>query len=383
MHVLSFRPEFVLYLYLASCVAVLLFNVAYMFAEKFRSSRIFRRSEEMDAKVLEQVLRLKAGDPVEEVHYLYLKKKLRSLGGMRAFQMGMEELHREMEGQEELLSRYQESLRDVFMDILPVYKKRDDVEQAYFAYMVSYLGLDTGQGNKDVLMDWLEELAVSDHAYSRENALKALYAMGNEEALLRVWRLMEKRQIWHSRKLLADGLGSFRGDLLHLARSLWKLSLDYDPALRLPIMQFIRFRVGQFDEEFYQILQDEKTDKEMRLEAIRYFRRYPYGPAKELLMNFINYQEFIDWEYASGAALSLGSYPGPDTVLCLKEGLRSHNWYVRLNCAETLVYEFGFTALQVADVRNGNDRYAREILQAVWNQSQLENQRMEIRKYDV
>lgn len=383
MHVLSFRPEIVLYIYLVSCVAVLVFNVAYIFVEKFRSRYIYRRSEEMDAKVLNQIQRLRIGEPVETEHYLYLTKKLKSLAGMRAFQMGMEDLHKEMAGEEEILEQYQESLREVFLDILPAYQKRDDVEQAYFAYMISFLGLDTGHDKWDALMDWLEDLAVSDHAYGRENALKALYAMGNEGAILRVWRLMEKKQIWHSRKLLADGLGSFRGDKLHLARSLWKLSLDYDPALRLPVMQFIRFGVGQFDEEFFQILKDEKADKEMRLEAVRYFRRYAYEPAKELLMNFINYQEFIDWEYASGAALSLGSYPGPDTVLCLKGGLRSHNWYVRLNCAETLIYEFGFTALQVADVLNGNDRYAREILQAVWNQSQLENQRMEIRKYDV
>lgn len=35
MHVLSFKPEVILYIYMASCIAVLIFNVLYIFADKY------------------------------------------------------------------------------------------------------------------------------------------------------------------------------------------------------------------------------------------------------------------------------------------------------------------------------------------------------------
>lgn len=51
----------------------------------------------------------------------------------------------------------------------------------------------------------------------------------------------------------------------------------------------------------------------------------------------MQYHEFLDWEYAAVAAQALASYPGPDTVDCLKEGLKAANWYVRPNCADALI----------------------------------------------
>lgn len=35
MHVLSFKPEVILYIYMASCIAVLIFNILYIFADKY------------------------------------------------------------------------------------------------------------------------------------------------------------------------------------------------------------------------------------------------------------------------------------------------------------------------------------------------------------
>ncbi|MFR9235438.1 MAG: hypothetical protein ACLVLH_21615 [Eisenbergiella massiliensis] len=167
-----------------------------------------------------------------------------------------------------------------------------------------------------------------------------------------------------------------RGDRKKLAKLLFAHREEFGTTLFLPVMQFIRFFTGDFQQQFFTLLSGKNEDKEIQLEAIRYFRRYPYEPVREILQNYVRYQEYIDWEYAAMAASALASYPGEDTVFCLKEGLKAANWYVRLNCAEALIYGLGISRLRLFDVENGRDRYAREIIRYVLEKEQIRQQEM-------
>ncbi len=60
-------------------------------------------------------------------------------------------------------------------------------------------------------MDFLVTLVIGPDVYARENALGALYSVGNQEAVLAQWEKMEDNGILHSVKLLADGLLGFAG----------------------------------------------------------------------------------------------------------------------------------------------------------------------------
>ncbi|MFR6275595.1 MAG: hypothetical protein ACLUL2_19570, partial [Blautia sp.] len=52
----------------------------------------------------------------------------------RAFELSMEEIRRQMPaGRTE---EYLEQMRRVFLELVPVYEKRDEIEQAYFASLV-------------------------------------------------------------------------------------------------------------------------------------------------------------------------------------------------------------------------------------------------------
>ena len=70
----------------------------------------------------------------------------------------------------------------------------------------------------------------------------------------------------------------------------------------------------------------------------------------------------MDWEYAAMAVLSLGNYPGKHSIVVLKSALSSSNWYIRYNAADVLTGRFGLSYLDISDIYNGRDRYAREIL---------------------
>lgn len=380
MHVLSIKPEVILYFYMASCLAVLMFNMFYIFIDKYKGRRLEHSCLEMVDEISRQIQDMKEGHG-QEAYFKSLARRLRRLEKLRAFETSMDEILKSVP--EEDRKEFLEHMRSVFLELVPVYEKRDEIEQAYFASLVEKFEIDRGHSAYDGLMDFMIQMIMHKGVYARENALRALYRIGNKEAVLAAWEKMEDNEIYHSKKLLSDGLLGFTGDSRELARMLFGCRERFDPRLILPVMQFIRYLGADFKREFLEIMNKETEDKEIRLEAVRYFRRYPYGPAREALQRFLRYREFLDWEYAAVAAQALGSYPGPDTVDCLKDGLRASNWYVRLNCADTLIMGLKVEKKDLFDVYNGRDRYAREILHYATEKIEIKGQEMELRETNV
>lgn len=381
MHILGIKPEMILYFYMAGCIAVLIYNIGYIFWDRHKGKRLEKRSLGMVDTILEQIHGLTMSGALKEEQLLGLKRNLRKLERLRAFEHSMEEVERQTASEE--YARYLTALRGVFLDLAFYYSRRDQIEKAYFASLVRKFRIDRGHKTYDGLMDFLVTLVIGPDVYARENALGALYSIGNQEAVLAAWQKMEDNGIIHSVKLLADGLLSFCGDKHELAELLYAHREGFGEHLNLPVMQFIRFSDDGFKKEFLGLLEKETEDKELRLEAIRYFRRYPYRPAGEVLMNFLRYQEFIDWEYAAMAAAALSSYPGEETQECLKQGLGAANWYVRFNCAQSLIYGLKVPQVKLYDVYNGHDRYAREILRYVSELQEIEDQQMDLEEIHV
>lgn len=363
MHTLPIKPEMLLYFYMASCIAVLLFNILYIFLDRGNSRWVGRTKRRIGREILAQDM-----DAVSGRHLKWMSRKLAYAGNLRAFEAAVKELPD--------APSYLGQLRDVFLGLAAHYEKRDEIEQAYFCRIVEQFCVDRGQREFDALIKFLLRKASAGNLTLRENALRALYSIGNEDAVLAAWEQLQKHGIRHNHKLLADGLLRFSGDKLKLARMLFSRRQEFDAYLVLPVMQFIRFFTGSFQEEFLSLALSEREEKELRLEALRYFRRYPYGPAREILVRYVDYRNYLDWEYAAMAALSLSAYPGPETEECLKAGLGASNWYVRLNCAEALVHGLKVPQVELYDIYNGRDRYAREILRYV-------SQRMEIKDYEM
>lgn len=376
MHILSFQPEKILYFYMAACIAVLLFNILYIFIDKYSGTRLEKNSLELLDGIMEQCRRIEEAQRVDPEYLEKMKKAMNKLSGLKAFEQSMDAAFVNVSG--EIAETYIVEMRSVFLYLTAVYERRDDIEKAYFASIVEKFGVDRGQNGYDGVIEFLLKMVVSRNVYVRENALRALYSVGSSDAVLSAWDKMEDNAVAHSTKLLADGLLRFTGDKQELAHILWGNRDRFSARRILPVMQFIRFSGFDFRDEFLELLDKDSADKELRLEAIRYFRKCPCREGGELLRRFLEYQAFIDWEYAAMAALALAEYPGGETVECLKNGLGASNWYVRLNCAEALIYGLQVPQMQLFDVYNGNDRYAREILQYVYERAEIKEQEMEL-----
>lgn len=352
------KIEVLIYVYIAICLCVLAFSSSYILVDKGQKTRLTRKSRELEDKVFKQAERLKNGQEVEEAHKNMLFGRLIFLRSLEAFHSSLM-LFKERD--EKLLEEYLRQIRPVFSKLAGIYMRRDDIDRAYFAYLAEQYRLCLPKGS-DSLTRFILELASSHSVYCRENALRALYASGNTTLVVSAYEQMNRLGIHHHIKLVVDGLARFQGDRQELAERLWGYSGELDDEWRLAVMQFIRMVSDQFCGEFFAMLTDEMINRELRFEAIRYFRKYFYKPAGNVLINFVSYSEVLDWEYAALAASALGNYPGPQTILALKQALASRNWYIRFNAAETLVDTLKVPYLELADIYNGEDRYAREIL---------------------
>ena len=354
------NPEVVVYVYMASCAAVLIFNLLYIASDKSRGRSLERRCKVFKKEICQQLKRIEAGEAVHVAHKKKMSRKLQKLEDLKAYEIAFLEVCEEV--QTDIVSTYRKTLYEVFLMLVSFYKRRDEIERAYFARLIETLKVKHYQPETDALTAFLLNSVTERNVYIRENAFKALYAIGDESLIQQAWKNQMQTNIFHNKKLLTDGLLTFAGDKDALAEVLWAECDTFPEELVLPVMQFIRFSSGCFAERFFIVMTNPAKSMEIRLEAIRYFRSHFYGPAKDALKEFIETMNTDEWAYAAVAALSLVNYPEPDVVDALKEGLHSVNWYVRLNCAETLILGLKIPKSQMLDVHNGRDRYAREIL---------------------
>ena len=121
------------------------------------------------------------------------------------------------------------------------------------------------------------------------------------------------------------------------------------------------------------LLQDDSRNKELHFPAIRYLGRYPYEPARALLLCLARDDDPVRWEYEAVSAAALAGYTGQDVQEALVQALQSPNWYVRYNASASLERQ-GLSYKSLLGRLRADDRYAREMLTYRLEQRRLEQQ---------
>lgn len=350
--------ETMIYAYLAVCASMIVFNCACIFVFRRRDRRLHRHSSRMEADILRQIRSIRAGEPVEERHREFLRKKLVRTGGLMAFDETLDQLLAQTPGD---VWAYLREIRPVFTYLAMENKYRSAMKLTYFAYVIRKYRVVEGKPIH-VILDVMMKLLQEPSLYCRENALQAIYSSGDCGCVLRALHTVDESGRFHHAKLLTDGLLTFGGERHQLTQALWGAFESFSVPMQVVILDYVRFGGGDLREELLTLLADSRRDDEIRFSCIRYFGKYPYEPAFPLLIAFAERDRERRWEYAAIAATSLASYPGERTVGVLKKALNSSNWYIRFNAAKSLE-GFHLTYLELSDVMESSDRYAREILQ--------------------
>lgn len=348
-----------IYAYFAICVSMIVFNCVCVIVFRRRDKRLTHRSGDLEQRLREQLQRLGEGGDVEEAHMDYLYKKLTHVGDLLAFDAALDLLRKETEDGA-VIRQYTARIHQVFV-YLAASLKKDDIRRAHFAYLVAKYRIIEDRP-VDYIMDVMLSMASSSNIYCRENALMAIYSSGDTGSVLKALRSINDHGIFHHSKLLTDGLLTFRGSHDTLIRRLLDQLPSFSVPMQVSLLNYIRFCSGGYRKEMLALLQDEKTDHEVRFCCIRYLGRYPYGEAYPLLLHFMHTSPQRRWEYAAVTSSALASYPTEASKAALKTALCDTNWYIRYNASDSLL-KLNVPYEELTDILDGHDRFAREILQ--------------------
>ena len=359
--------QILIYVYLGICAGMILFNIATALLSRRREHRSFRDGIRLELTVSRELDRLAETGAVSERHLRFMERRLRRVNGMAAFDAALERL---CVRRPELTRSYLTALNGVTITLAEDYCRRDEIEAAYFPYIIRKYRLLDGQENealKTMLLDLLHESSI----YCRENAMQALYTSGDAQIIVRALRIIDASSLYYNTKLLADGLLNFNGDKTQLAEALWAAFEDFKVWMQVTILNYFRFSSGAHCERVLALLNDGARDDELHFSCLRYLGRYPYPPAYADLLRYATPSENARWEYAAIASSVLASYPGAETAAVLERNLYHPNWYIRFNASKSLE-QLGFGYRDLIDVIEGNDRYASEILRYRFDMRALE-----------
>ena len=351
------KIELMIYVYIAICVSMIVFNTIYVFILKHREKSLDSNSEKFRKNIYDRIEEIRNGKAVSDKHIKYLCKKLDRISGITAFDKALESVFEE---EPDMAQKYLIETFSAFEYLTHRYINKDTIKIAYFPYILHKYNI-LKHYDSEKLLDTLLELLRSVNVYCRENTLKALYSMERPDVVVKALKIIDKNLSFHHAKLICDGLLKYTGDKDKLKEMFFENFNAYSVDMQLNILNYFRFGNIRSDNEMLALLTNEKVNREIRFAAIRYFEKFPVKEAESCVQKIAENLEGRTWEYQAIASSALKSYPGDVTFRILVANLSSSNWHIRQNSAVSLE-KLGYTYHDLINVFDGNDRYAREIM---------------------
>ena len=351
------KIETMIYVYLAICVGMIIFNIVSAVLSRTRDKRISKMNRRFNEQIEDELRYLEQSGDIHSSHKKYMSKKLKRIGNMRSIDIMLE---RKYDENPSLVKQYLHELNAVFVSLTIIYYKKDAVEAAFFPYIVKKYRILEGRPF-DSVIDMLYLLLTEPSIYCRENAMQAIYTTGDPDCVLKALKIVDNPNRFYHSKLLTDGLMNFRGSYSKLNTALWDAFEDFSVQMQLALLNYFRFSSGDNCERIFKLMTDESLDDEIRFACIRYFGKYRYDEAYPYLLKYADCRNDVRWEYCAIASSALSTYPCRETTELLKSNLYNRNWYIRFNASMALE-KMGLTYIDLIDIVEGNDRYASEIL---------------------
>jgi len=286
---------------------------------------------------------------------------------MMAFDNVIEQLYKENSTQ---VTEYLSCLDSVFLSLTIAYSKKDKIETAYFLYIIKKYHIIHNKPFS-IIVDMILRLLRDPNMYCRENAMQAIYSIGDCDCVMKALKMIDNNNMFHHSKLISDGLLEYAGNKERLSQEIWNCFEGFSVDMKVTLLNYFRFSSGEYCKPIFELMIDETQDDEIRFSCIRYFGKYYFEPAYRYLLIYADSNNGLRWEYSAIASRALALYPSEATIALLKSNLFHSNWYIRLNSSLSLE-RLGLSYIDLIDVIYGNDRYASEILEYCLKVRELE-----------
>lgn len=411
--------ETLLWIYIAVCLSLILFQCLFIAVIALRSYLDRRVAERRYREIVGQLERISVNKPVAEEHQRVLKRELFLTSALYCYENALRRIleeiengtlalrdpneitnviidirHRAIKGDErsrghskirmrlrpkkalirplprDLADRYfREYLRQTAPSLVSLtasYRKRDNIVHMFYVFMLKKYGYLRHCYTSELVAN-LRDLLDNGDSTCAEGVLLAVYQIGDPKVVLQVLQQVDKTERFLHPKIISDGLLSFSGDAQELQLLLLDHLLNFSEQMQVNLLNYLRFSGGAHCERVLQLLQSEETYDETRFSCIRYLGKHPYAPAYDLIAQFASGEAGRGIEYAIIALTVLRYYPHPRTTEILRSQINSSNWFVRYNATESLEY-LGLEYQDLIDIFDGKDRFARDMLQYQFDQ---------------
>lgn len=414
-----------IWIYILICLSLIFFQCAFIAVMAIRSAIDRARVSRMRRGILRQLELIAAKKPVDEKHHKFLRENLPYTPKLYSYEKALRLLfeksedsllslrdpdeitnvtiyirHRAIKEEERSRGRSHifmrlrpkkaliiplpretsdfylaEYIRQTSPDIVSLtdaYRRKDNIIHAFYVFMLKKYGYLRHVYTSELVAN-LKDLLDNGDCICEEGVLLAIYQMGVSQFVLDALLAADVRDSFLHPKIISDGLLSFSGNAAEL-QTLLLDNLDlFSIPMRANILNYIRFASGAHCARLLALMQDESTPNEVRFSCIRYFGKYPYEPAYDLLARFAEGVSGNCIEYSIIALTVLRRYPSERTREILCANINSPNWFIRYNSTESLEV-LGYEYLDLIDIFEGGDRFARDILQYQFDQRYILNE---------
>lgn len=339
----------VVQIYMIVCMVLLAFDIVFLIVKNARNQRFYPRMPKFEKRVWKEIQKKTNTGEFSPGFMQYVGGKIRKTKYLLALQGILEE--NPFAG---------EWFKEMLYSVLPVYKKKSDYEQAYYAYVISTLDYERERVPAYFTGEFLTLLR-SKSLYTFCNTMACVYAFGDIEVLLTAMDVVDERAGFYHKKLLVDGLLSARADKEKLSSALMERYEKYSDFTKECLLDYFRYAGVDAAEFCRKVIRLEPADSEVRYTAMRYFIKYPDEKSRKMFERILQSGEEKNWIEEMLSIQGLGQCKDEKVRKLIKDRVTGRNWYVRINALAYLKNN-GMDQKEIEEIIGLGDPYTNEAL---------------------
>ena len=339
----------VIEIYLVVCALLLLFDILFLVLKNYRNQELYPKNNDLAETIRQEIQNRREQGSFSPEFEEHLGKQLEKIRNLITL---MDVLDTDGDAAP--------WFRPTIFAQIEAYQKKNDYEQAYFAYVISRFDYESEPVPPEFASKFMAFLD-SKSLYTFANAMDALYRFGKTNLLMSALDKGDERQGFYHQKLLVDGLLTSRANFQELNPALVKAFDQYTPFMQECLMNF--FRMTGYDVSalcIHLIQSGDSVAPEVRYGAMRFFAKYPNGQSRALFLDILG-REDSPWMDQMLAIQALESSGDATVRTMVRKKVISRNWYVRTK-AISYLHRWGLTKPQIYDILSLRDSYADDAL---------------------
>lgn len=336
-------------IYALFCISMILFNIGLMFYNKINNSIINKKTDRLKQLIKEQIDIIDNGLHVEEKHLKYLNKYIKNGNNLIIFDQIIDMF---IKKENPNINMYLSDLKDIFIDLIYYYDKKNDTEKAYYFSVIKDYDI-LFKNSQTEIIDILFNSLHSKNFYCRDNAYLVICKIGDTKKIVdALLEISESNKFFH-KNLIKNGLTLYEGDPNKLLDKLIKMYNKFRNDIKCCIIEYASYYSGNDNYNVFFLDQLESNSKDIKISCLYYFECVKYDLALESILKNVNSKDF-DVSYS--AIKSLRNYNKQESIEMLKKSVKNSHLKIRdIACESLAVIRLGLSSKDIIELVSADE----------------------------